>query len=649
VILSRCVCATVLLAALSAASAQTAEPSTPGGKVIFSRGADSAAPVSTPEPLPMLGKDDPLGVTDAERGALTFTSYDLDAHLTPVSSAISVRAAVVVLNDSRVPLTRVVLQISSTLRWDAVSAGGRALRMASRLVETDADHTGSMDEAIITLAEPLAPGGSTTLTTFYSGTIALSAARLERTGAPPAEARASDWDTIGVDGTFLRGFGHVLWYPVCAPPMFFREGDRLFGAIGATRLRESGAAVRLRLAVEYQGEAPDAAYFAGRREILKAISDNPEAPAADAPGVATAAFGAQPLGFRPLDLFVTAHPPVQSGTAADPQLLSVVASQDSAMAAYSAAASEVEPTLVNWYGAHAQSPLYVIDHPGQPFEDDTLVLRSLGAEDPSALAAELSHSLTHAWIHSTHPWIDEGLAEFSRLLWLERTQGREAALAVLEEASRNLMRAEPAAAPASVSGVPEQSSSSSSPNEGEGLEASRPGLNEPTSEVFYRTKAAAVWWMLRGIVGDQALQQALQAYRSDVRADRDPQGFERTLEKTSHKDLRWFFDDWVDHDRGLPRLSIANVVPSELKGRTGVPGGWLIAIEVRNEGDAVAEVPVTVRSSASTQTTRLRVAGHSSATTRVVFPGTPDEVLVNNGSVPESGSSTHTRQLKLSR
>ena len=155
--------------------------------------------------------------------------------------------------------------------------------------------------------------------------------------------------------------------------------------------------------------------------------------------------------------------------------------------------------------------------------------------------------------------------------------------------------------------------------------------------------------MLRGIVGDQALQQTLQAYRSDAHADREPQGLQRTLEKFSHKDLQWFFDDWVYHDNGLPRLSIATVAPSELKGRTGVPDGWLIAIEVRNEGDAVADVPVTVRSSASSQTERLRIPPHSSASTRIVFAGTPDEVIVNDGTVPEYGAETHTRELKLGK
>jgi hypothetical protein len=601
----------------------------------------------------LLGKDDPLAVTEAERTALTFTGYDLDAHLTPASSSLAMRAGLVVRNDSASPLTRVVLQISSTLRWEAVSLAGHALPSVSRLLETDADHTGAMNEAVITLPQPLAPGATLNLVALYSGTIAVSTERLDRTGAPAGEARAADWDTIGADGTFLRGFGYVLWYPVSAPPLFFRDGDRLFQTVGATRLREKTAVVRLRLAIEYQGEPPDAAFFCGRRETLKAITDNPNAPAAESPGVATANFASAALGFRTPDLFITARQPVQAGTSSNPDLLSAVTTQDSAVAAYSAAATEVEPLLADWFGAHVQSPLYLIDHPGQPFEDETLLIRPLASNDPATVAAALAHSLTHAWIHSSHPWIDEGLAEFSRLLWLERTHGHEAVIAALQDSYRSLARAEAATAPdaADESAAPAQSSSSSSSGDAStATRAASPAgasLIEATGEVFYRTKAAAVWWMLRGIAGDQALKQSLQAYRSEARGDHDPQTLERTLEKFSHKDLRWIFNDWVYQDRGLPRLSIVKVTPSELKGRTGVPDGWLIAIEVRNDGDAIADVPVTLLSASSTQTERLRIAGHSSASTRIVFAGTPEQVIVNDGSIPESGPAPHSRQLTL--
>jgi aminopeptidase N len=250
------------------------------------------------------------------------------------------------------------------------------------------------------------------------------------------------------------------------------------------------------------------------------------------------------------------------------------------------------------------------------------------SDGPATLAPALAHSLTHVWIHSTHPWIAEGLAQFLSLLWTERTAGRAAALADLQDAARPLALAEP-----------EDPDSTVSP--------AGTSLVSATGDIFYRTKAAAVWWMLRSIVGDDALKQALQTYRLDARLDRDPAGLQHTLEKISHKDLRWFFDDWVYRDRGLPDLSIVSVTPSQLTSRAGLPAGWLIAVEVRNDGYAAAEVPVTVRSSTASETQRLRIPGRSSASTRIVFAGTPAEVEVNDGGVPETQTSRHTRQLLL--
>ena len=94
------------------------------------------------------------------------------------------------------------------------------------------------------------------------------------------------------------------------------------------------------------------------------------------------------------------------------------------------------------------------------------------------------------------------------------------------------------------------------------------------------------------------------------------------LEQTSHKDLGWFFDDWVYRDRGLPDLSIANVSPRELTAKDG-RGGWLVAVVVHNAGDAAVEVPVTVRSGTLTTTERIRVLGGASTSTRILFEGDP--------------------------
>jgi len=58
-------------------------------------------------------------------------------------------------------------------------------------------------------------------------------------------------------------------------------------------------------------------------------------------------------------------------------------------------------------------------------------------------------------------------------------------------------------------------------------------------------------------------------------------------------------------------------------------------------------VPVTVRSATAKETERLRIPARSSVSTRIVFAGTPEEVEVNDGAVPETEASVHTRQVGL--
>jgi hypothetical protein len=168
-------------------------------------------------------------------------------------------------------------------------------------------------------------------------------------------------------------------------------------------------------------------------------------------------------------------------------------------------------------------------------------------------------------------------------------------------------------------------------------------------ELYFRRKAAAVWWMLRDIAGEQPLQIALSTWRTQQprkdSAEEQAHALEALLEKTSGKDLSWFFNDWVLRDRGLAALSIVDVVPREMPAGTGHGKGWLVAVTVHNAGAAEVEVPLVIRSGAFSTTRRIRIAGNSNTTERVVTENPPSEVVVNDGSVPESGPSVHTRDV----
>ena len=241
--------------------------------------------------------------------------------------------------------------------------------------------------------------------------------------------------------------------------------------------------------------------------------------------------------------------------------------------------------------------------------------------------------LTHAFFHAggtANLWLDEGVPSLMSLLWTERTRGRDAALAELRSAAVLIALAEP-----------DLQQHPDAPGE---------PLTAASSDTSIRLKSSAVLWQLRELVGDTAFREALTTYRRSLATNpelaADPKAFQRTLEHSGGKDLDWFFTDWVYRDRGLPDLSIVAVNPRPLPARLGRDAGSLVAVDVRNDGDAVADVPVTVRAGALTATERLRIPPHTLRSTRIVFNGTPETVEVNDGSVPELRASTHLLNLQ---
>jgi hypothetical protein len=653
------------------AAAPVAEPA-PHGTVLFERHADTAAaPPATATSAPQSAPE----ITDTERGAISITAYNLDAQLQPARSGLQMRARLTLRNDGAAPLTRVALEISSTLMWESVSlvptdGGARVkLPLAQHMLDTDADDTGAASEGIVSLPAALAPGGSVVLDTFYSGTLSATGARLERIGATPAAALDADWDAISPlpNGllTALRGFGSALWVPVAAPQLFLGDGAKLFQFAGTLRLRDQGVSVHLRLAVEYDGEPPAAAYFCGRRRAMTAISDDVNSPVAAGHGIATAEFPAARLGFRLPSLFVVGHAeqliapaPAMRNTApagsaagssssradsppatavAEPAtsgggqpLLAVETDDDGALPRLADSAEGVAPLLQHWFGARPLSALTVLDHDGQPFEDGPLLVAPAASLAGSSAMTALAHSLAHTWVQTGQPWMDEGLAQFAALLWVEQQQGRDAALAQLQDLLRPLALAEVTLDPKSAAAA----------SEGQPLVAA-------SDELYYRRKAAAVWWMLREMMGDDDLRAALTAWCaqpvSAQSAREQALALERLLEKTGGKDLGWFFADWVLHDRGLPDLSVVSVEPHLLPAGETHASGWLVSVTVRNDGGAAADVPLIIRSGSFSTTRRIRIAGFASTTERVLVETRPTQVVVNDGSTPEVSSSTHTQ------
>ncbi len=615
----------------SQSNVETSQKQAKKGKVIFSRsindegqivnGGSGARDGNTEltglQPAKESSTQAAVTATDAERSSLSYTSFDLDVRLRPTQHHLAVRAQVTVRNDGKAPLKHLPLQLSSTLSWQRVLVEGHDAPFTQAVLNSDTDHSGQLNEATVTLDHPLAAGASLLLDVTYSGTVELSARRLLAIGTPSDVANASDWDRIASGFTGLRGFGNVVWYPVTSTPAILGDGARVFDEIGRHKLDLAGAHLRLTLTVETtaseigSGLAPTIAIVNGQPVTLVATqSADPSVPA-----VAVGHVESATLGFETISLFVasrTAHPLPNTMLWALPESAGNVA-------AWSEAAGAVMPFLQSWLGQTPRSQLTILELPESndiPFETGAMLATPVRAATPEVLNNVMAHALTHAWVLSRRAWLSEGVAHFMGTVWMEKRQGRDAALTMLGNARNALALAEPA-----------------SPGESDGEP-----LITAISPVYYRTKAAYVFWMLRDLVTDETLSAAFRAY--DPKADTTPEYFEHLIEQAGQRhNLQWFFKDWVYQDRGLPDLAIESVYSTQ----TAMAGSYLVAVNLSNNGYAGAEVPVQVISEVATVTQRIVLAGRAKGTIRILLQGTPTEVRANDGTIPETDASIHSK------
>ena len=131
-----------------------------------------------------------------------------------------------------------------------------------------------------------------------------------------------------------------------------------------------------------------------------------------------------------------------------------------------------------------------------------------------------------------------------------------------------------------------------------------------------------------------ALKKALATYRPDQ--DKESAYLQHLIEAQTHRDLEWFFDDWVYRDRGLPDFRVESAYP-----RATVNGAYVVTVTIENLGDAGAEVPVTLRMEGGEVTKRLEVHAKSKASIRIEASSAPLEVVVNDGSMPETDASNN--------
>ncbi len=538
------------------------------------------------------------------REAFTFTKYDLEIRLEPDQQRLGARGKVTLRNDSAQPQKIAVLQISSSLAWRAIKVDGKAVQFVSQPYVSDIDHSGTLSEAIVTLPAEIKPKESVELGIGYEGVIVLDATRLTQIGVPEDLAQHTSWDQISPSFTAVRGAGYVAWYPIATESADFSEGNSMFQVADRWRAREAEADMKISLCAQFPGET------------VPYLVMN-ELPGTEGSGGGYDHHACTGHHFTPLGSIVPAFVTgalnkkgVAPGTA--PILIYFLAGHETGASLYATSVEVVAPFFKDWFGPPS-FPVVIsdlADANAASFESGYVLLAPMAASDEKLAAINVGHMLVHSSLHSPRPWIQEGLAHFAEAMYREKQVGRAAAFAFL-----NLHRTTFVEAEKDVATAPQK-------NPGQPLATT-------FDESYYRSKAAYVWWMLRDMLGDDALKQAIRKYRAED--DQDSKYMEQLVVAAGKRDLGWFFDDWVYHDRGLPDFRVLAAHPWK-----GAKGTQIVTVTIENLGGAGAEVPFTIRFAGGEITRRIEVRAKSTATTRVEVLGTAAGVVVNDGSVPES-------------
>ena len=535
--------------------------------------------------------------TALDREAFTFSKYDLDVRLEPEQQRLGVRGKITLRNDSSTAQKDLALQISSSLDWRSIKLNGKTVEFVTEEFNSDLDHTGAFSEAIVSVPE-VPSKGVIELEVGYEGIIPLAVTRLTRIGVPEDKAKHSDWDQIGKSFTAVRGIGYVTWYPIATEDASLSDGNSVAETIGRWQAKEASAEMQVKFESTSAGT------------ILFSSPGAEHAGSHQGKGVRFSIVG---FGIS-APTFVMAD--YQKLTPKESVTVYYLSGQQSAAESYGEVAAQLDPLVPGGSGASSFAILGLPDAGAQPFVSEGMLLTPL--QLPMTNEAELSvvYAKARGSLRSPRAWIEEGLAHFAQAEFIEKQKGRQAALDYLKAHATALAEADKQAADKA------------------GPQDSTRSLLAAPDDLYLQTKAMFVWWMLKDMLG-RLPEDALASYHAAD--DQEMTYLERLIEKGSQRDLGWFFDDWVYHERGLPDLRIDSVYSSPVQS-----GGFLVTVAVENLGSAGAEVPVTLQVEGTEIRKRLEVRAKSKASIRVQVGSPPQQVTLNDGSVPESGPSEQT-------
>jgi hypothetical protein len=576
-----------------------------------------------------------LGITCSsfalDREAFTVTRYRLEVQIDRASHVMAVTGQLTLRNDSKVSQKNVALQVSSSLSWNGIAFNDHPVEWIGDDYTSDIDHTGHLSEAIATLPQAAPPGTTITLDVQYGGTVTLDATRLTRMGAPAGIAQRNDWDQVSDSFTAVRGLGYVVWYPVSIPAVSMSDGNTVFEAIDAWKLRHQQSELTAHISVI----GADAKLCIVGNAMTSACGEIGETSDPRTGGVTRQISNSLHLAgpVQTVPVFAVADY-VQLDR---PGTMVFHTSNAASYARDYAAAAEVNgPLLDEWLGPAANQKTAVVeltDPNANPYQSAAVLFTPLRESPSATLELLLLPAQVAARFSSPRRWIEDGLQRFLQAVRVDRRSGRKTALQFLGDYLPPLLKAEE---PFDVQAGGATATPAQPPADNTLLNTS--------DEILLRGKGSFVFWMLRDMVGDEVLQKVLAAYRPG--ADLNPAYLQGLLEQGRKRDLEWFFDDWVYRNRGLPEFRVDTVYTRPMLEEQNQV--YLVTVTVENLGGAGAEVPVTIQTPSGERSLRVLVKAHQKNSDRSQVPAAPTRVVVNDGSVPEINTDNNTYDVPAS-
>lgn len=560
-----------------------------------------------------------------DREAFTISRYQLEVQVDRSAHVIAVTGKLTLRNDSNQPQKLATLQVSSSLAWNAIALDDKPVQWLGDNYTSDIDHTASLSEAIVTLPKEVAPAATVTLDVQYGGTITPDATRLTRTGAPADVAARNDWDQISGPFTAVRGLGYVAWYPVAIEAVSLSDGNAVFDAIARWKQRHDRSEFDAAFAIEAgDGKRPLRIVTnmggSGEGNLAPEVRDD-KTSAPLVTKVSVLGLGETVPTFAVADYVELARPTVT---------LFHVADHTSSARDYAVAAEANDPLLHDWLGEPIQPARIVelTDPNANPWQNGAVLFTPLREAPTATLQLLLLPAQAAARFHSPHAWIQDGLERFLQTLAVERRSGRHVALAFLDQYRGPLVHVEEAAHPKANKSSPDSNAANNT-------------LLNTNDELYLRGKGGFVFWMLRDMTGNDALQRALASFRGG--ADKDPSYFQHLVQSSAKRDLEWFFDDWVYRDRGLPEFHVGSAYTRPLLSETNK--SFLVTATIENRGGAGAEVPVLIQTPSGERSVRVVVKAGEKGTGRIEVPVAPGKIVVNDGSVPEANLGNNVYEI----